>query len=165
MYQRKIFSNVLLSSIIFGTFWKLSFLWPLARAVFGKSSENGRKSSGNGQKHCHWYVHASLGLYIVCARDVIQFSNPDLRNIKGRSFFCNTNGRLMATSIFRSMAVKTQLVQESLTLIFQMQDCEIVREVLQVMPNAGEMYIIGLLRSRGMEIQRSLRRVWTKRKT
>ena len=63
------------------------------------------------------------------------------------------------------MAVKTQLVQESLTLIFQMQDCEIVREVLQVMPNAGEMYIIGLLRSRGMEIQRSLRRVWTKRKT
>lgn len=55
--------------------------------------------------------------------------------------------------------LKTQLVQESPTLVFQMRDCEIVSEVLQVMPNAGEIYIIGLLLSRGMQIQRSLRRV------
>ena len=31
--------------------------------------------------------------------------------------------------------------------------CEIVSEVLQVMPNAGETYIIRLLRSRGMRVQ------------
>ena len=32
--------------------------------------------------------------------------------------------------------------------------CEIVGEVLQVMPNVGETYIIGSLRSRGVRVQR-----------
>lgn len=32
--------------------------------------------------------------------------------------------------------------------------CEIIGEVLQVMPNAGETYVIGSLRSRGMCVQR-----------
>ena len=31
---------------------------------------------------------------------------------------------------------------------------EIVEEVLQVMPNAGETYVIGSLRSRGVHVQR-----------
>lgn len=64
-------------------------------------------------------------------------------------------GTLMADYLKRRQysdpwQLKTQLVQESTTLVFQMRDCEIVSEVLQVMPNAGEIYIIGLLRSRGM---------------
>lgn len=76
-------------------------------------------------------------------------------------------GKLMAGYLKRRQysdpwQLKTQLVQESPTLVFQMRDCEIVSEVPQVMPNAGEIYIIGLLRSRGMQIQRSR---WTKRKT
>ena len=32
--------------------------------------------------------------------------------------------------------------------------CEVVDEVFQVMPNAGETYVIGSLRSRGMRVQR-----------
>ena len=32
--------------------------------------------------------------------------------------------------------------------------CEVVREVLQLVPSAGEMYIIGALRSRGINVQR-----------
>ena len=38
--------------------------------------------------------------------------------------------------------------------ISQEQLCEIVEEVLQVMPDAGETYVIGALRSRGLRVQR-----------
>ena len=32
--------------------------------------------------------------------------------------------------------------------------CEVVSEVLQIMPNAGETYVIGALRNRGIHVQR-----------
>ena len=49
----------------------------------------------------------------------------------------------------------TQLVQESLD-ISDARLCENVGKVFQVMPNAGETYILGSLRSRGMRVQRWL---------
>ena len=34
------------------------------------------------------------------------------------------------------------------------QLCQVVNEVLQIMPNAGETYVIGALRNRGIRVKR-----------
>ena len=77
---------------------------------------------------------------------------------------CYGNGIVVSSgTVYRAWYLTKQFYKGDISIPWQLviqldisdaRLCENVGKVLQVMPNAGETYIIGLLRSRGMRVQR-----------